>query len=254
MTFQKLLDFASKYLQVKESRDEGYAYTQLVIGEMHFLPRVQCELLRTLNFLRKKFAIQLIGKEGLTIKPVLIPIDLKRAADDEKYMQELLTQKINAVAIFHNAYPEVSVEAVDDPYLHELSGYIDRRCHELFVQKQTTGWEGMTEDEKIQYNYWFSLLKNVLLGDRSDFMVRNFYALQSRLDISLAVLICGAAHTPYREEYRPYSVARMLRALPVNYIIAMPPSALTCRIKEDPFDFYSPRDETEVNPYSTSTQ
>ena len=254
MTFRKLLDFARKYLEVVESRDEGYAYTQLVIGEMHFLPRVQCELLNTLNSLRKKLAIQLIGKEGLPIKPVLVPIDLKRAADDAKYMQELLTQKINAVAIFNNAYPEVRVEAVDDPHLHELSGYIDRRCHELFVLKQAVGWKGMTEDEKIQYNYWFSLLKNVLLGDRSDFMVRNFYALQSRLDISLAVLICGAAHTPHREEYGPYSVARMLRALPVNYIIAVPPSVLTCRVKKDPFDFYSPRDETEVNPYNTSTQ
>jgi len=46
MTFQRLLDFARKYLEVIESRDEGYAYTQLVIGEMHFLPRVQCELLK----------------------------------------------------------------------------------------------------------------------------------------------------------------------------------------------------------------
>ena len=107
----------------------------------------------------------------------------------------------------------------------------------------------MTADEKIQYEYWFTLLRNILLRDRSDFMVRNLHDKRLYSDARFAILVCGAGHTPFREEYGPYSVLKMLRALPVNYIIAIVPSAFIILNKRQPFDFYTPADKSEVGPY-----
>lgn len=252
MTFARLLDIATKHLDIIASVDKRVQYTQLVIGEMHYLPNVQCEVLKTLCVVRNKLGLELIGKEGLPTKSVFIPIDLEKAANDEQYMHGLLIQKINAVMAFGNTYPKTKIKAIDDPYLHKLSGYIDKRCHELFLQKKNRSMQGMTHEESIQYNYWFSLLKDILLGGRSDFMVRNLYSLQRRLDASFSVLLCGAAHTPYREEYRPYSVIRMLQVLPINYIVAITPSVRNFLKQKDAFDFYSSSDESEVNPYHIS--
>lgn len=163
MAFEKLLEIIARHLWVIESVEKGCKYTQLVIGEMHYLPRVQCELLRALCSLRSELTVQLFGKEGLPVKPLAIPCDYERAADDEQYMRELLIQNINAVTVFSNTHAEVRVEAVDDQRLRELSGYIDKRCYELFSQRQARCLDEVTDEEKLQYNYWFTLLKTVLL-------------------------------------------------------------------------------------------
>lgn len=253
MLFKELQGEVEKYLHILEASNRNFSYTQLVIGGMHYMPRVQCDELSILDSLNSWSPIRLIGKEGPPIESIPSDIDIKKATKSTRHMRELLKKRINAVILFGNNHSETTVEAVDDPHLRELSHYIDSRCHELFLLKQKKGWQNMTEKEKRQYGYWFDLMKNILLGDRSDSMVKNLYDAQRDRDIQLSVLVCGAAHTPYRDGYRPYSVSRMLQSLPVNFIVAVVPSALPFINKLEPFDFYSKSDRTEVSPYSNTS-
>lgn len=248
--FNDLLKLAKNELNIIEIRNKSHRRSQLIIGEMHFLPLAQCEELKTLISLKEKLDIKLVGTESLKNMSAL-PSDfnVQRALKNVNYMRELLLKKINAVKVFHHIYPETITEFVDDPRLRELAGCIDRRYYELFLLKNKKRWSNLTKEEKLQYYYWLDLLKRVLLKDRSDFMVRNLYQKQCRLNVKIGILICGAAHTPYRKEYRPYSVSIFLKSLPINYIIATLPSVPKFLSLKDSFDFYTQSDETEVNPY-----
>lgn len=252
--FNNVLETTKQYLNIVGYENKNSRFTQLVIGEMHFLPLIQCEELKILLLFNEKFDLRLIGQEGSqkTLMPSL-KIDAKKAAENPDYMQKLLKKKINAITIFKYAYPKITVKTVDDLRLKELAGYIDKRCYELFCLKGTKGgWHHMNENEKIQYNYWFNLLKKILLGDRSDFMIKNLYDLQCKLKIPFSILICGTAHTPYLKEYAPYSVIKKLQCLPVNYIIATLPLIDKFFHHDDPWNFYIKKDPTEISPYTNN--
>jgi len=254
--FYELRDWARENLDVLETLDKGYDRTILVIGERHFHPQIQCEVLNSLVALRERFGSILIGTEGSKRVSTRLPgdVDPARALGDPVYMRELLARKINALRIFRAIYPDVRVQPVDDRRLRELALLIDTRCQELYECKRKKTWDGMTQEERRQYLIWFRLIKEILLGDRSDAMVQNLIRIQTQQKTPIAVLICGAAHTPFHVEHRAYSVVRTLAFKPVNYVIAVNRSFSVFR-KEDPFDFWTSIDseEDKVNPYNSAS-
>ena len=252
ISFEDLLAVARREFKVLISRDRKSDYTQLVIGEMHYLPSAQCELLRGLIAVRGETNLSLLGKEGVHSVVPQNGVDTNRVLRDEKYMHDLLRRKINALKIFQTLYPTTVSIPCDSERLYVEGEHIDKRCQELFEMKKKKGWNGMTGAERDEYDHQFTLLKNVVLKSRSDAMVKNLFAVQLNEEIPLAVLVCGLAHVPFRAEYRNYSVLGMLNALDVNYIVATVPSAYEACIKKEPFDFYTKTDDTEVSPYPTT--
>lgn len=249
--FQTLLGAVEKKLEVIEKSNGGHPYTQLVIGEMHYHPKVQCDLLEALVAIEKITPIGLIGTEGpVTYLSSLQWIDTKRAMTEAEYMRKLLIRGSRPVRIFGHMFPDVRIEDVENADLRRIARSIDRKCHDLYKLAQENGGpECPPEAQKEEYDYWFSLLKNIVLGDRSMWMVKNLLDAQRRLSVSEAVLLCGASHTPLREEHRPYSVVKTLQALWINYIIAVVPSAVRPLCAKEAFDFWSNSDDSELSPY-----
>lgn len=249
--FQALLAAAEKNLNVLEKANGGYPYTQLVVGEMHYHPQVQCDLLRAFVEIQKAFPIGLIGTEGLV--PYLSDlhwIDTKRAMTEEEYMRRLIITNVKAVRIFGRMFPDARIEDVENADVRRLARSIDRQCYDLHKLAQEKGGpENLDTADKEEYEYWITLLKNIVLGDRSMWMVKNLLGVQIYRSINEAVLLCGASHTPLREEYRPYSVVKTLEAMHLNYIVAVVPSAVRPLCATDAFDFWSKSDDSEISPY-----
>ena len=253
--FHMLLAAAEKGLEVLEKADRGYPHTQLVIGEMHYYPKVQCDLLTALVTIAQTLPIGLIGTEGNPQHlSSLFWVDTGRAMSEEEYMRKLLIRDIRVVRIFGKMFPEVRVEDTENADLRKVARLIDHKCHELHqLTQEKGGLEHLSLAQKEECDYWFSLLKKIVLGDRSSWMVKNLYAEQTRLSIPKAILLCGASHTPLREEHRPYSVVGALQALPLNYIVAVVPSAVRPLHEKDAFDFWSRSDPSELRPYDNLT-
>lgn len=65
IAFNRLLDVANKQFSVIKKAYRKSHYTQLIIGEMHYLPLVQRELLQGLISLKESFSdLRLVGYEG----------------------------------------------------------------------------------------------------------------------------------------------------------------------------------------------
>ena len=254
--FQTLLGAAKKNLYVIEKADGGYPHTQLVIGKMPYYPKVQCDLLGALVDLKKTLPIGLIGTEGHP--PYLSSlhwVDFERAIVDEAYMQGLLIKTIRAVRIFGHMFSDVKIEDVENADLRKVARAIDRKCHDLHkLMRESDGLEHLSASQREEYDYWFSLLKNIVLRDRSSWMVRNLLEAQKRLGTKEAILLCGASHTPLREEHRPYSVVTALQSLRVNYIVAVVPSAVSPLYRKDAWDFWGRSGISELRPYDDLTK
>lgn len=263
--FDLALDVMQDNACVMESKDTGSPHTIIVLGEFHSVPYVQRDLLYTLSLLHDQLKFSLLGVEGRRTQFRIAQrcmIDYEGAVQDDYYMNELLRNKIDASTIFAKMHDQdVVAKVVDDPLLRLFALKINKRLRRLFVLKQRAGADGLTEEQKLEYDYWLNLMKQITLRDRSNIMVRNIYRQQKKLDKALSVLVCGLAHTPSQAENVEFSVAPFLKQLPVNFIIGAPKVAWqyhqNTRGKRDPFDFFTPfdwEDIKDVDPYRSTVE
>lgn len=252
--FDQIKEIASANLHIIDYRDFGSDHTQLVIGELHYHPRVQRDLLAALVALHSSLGFTLIGKEGrqnqFEDKQFLKDIDLPQVLEDDSYMADLISQKVNATMLFAATHQDVLAQVVEDPVIDALSFEYDQRYRSLFEARQEAGAAGLSPLDERRFQYYLSLQKEVTLELRSRRWVENLYDHQQTLDVGFAVLVGGASHTPWQEVLEPYSVIGRLNELRINYLIGLPNSAWEILEKSkdtrDPFDFYTPWDELEV--------
>lgn len=248
--FERLLEYAENNLHILDAKNANSQYTQFVIGEMHFHPKVQSEVLKTLLDLRD-MGISFFGKEGLAVikRKDISGADLLEAISNHGYMRDALKDGINAGIFLASVCEDIAFEGVDDLEVRKMTRIIDSKCYDLFLLKKRVGWERMSAQEKNDYELWFSLLKHVLLLQRSNLFVNNLLRMQKGYGRKNAALICGAGHTPLIKEHTPYSVLNALESTGINYIIAVPYTVRDLLEHREPFDFYSKSDKSEVSPY-----
>ena len=254
--FIKALDSVSKHAKIVYKESFGSQFTQIVLGEWHFVPHVQRDMLRNLTSLKTDLDFKILGTEGSQRASSISQeesIDYKKATTDDQYMKSLLDRDINATVLFADKHSAVITESVEDPTLRAIAGKIDQKYYELFSLRKEKGEDNMTPGEKYEFKFWQEKEKQIVLGDRSTFMIRNLSKLQREHNASAAVLVCGFSHLPLRPEYGLFSILPTQRREKVNTIIAMPNTSWelygATKNKLDPFDFFTPVDELEVNPY-----